>query len=293
MIAEEVSKERMRRASRIMWFCIIGLIAGVVLCYFYVDEGVRTWVYNHPEALQKGRWLKALEQLGKGWPIIWLMMLWVWMSGQTRTAKKAILSLVIVAVTVIPLKIIAHRPRPREAIGTINQPEEAGKDSRWLHNQSFPSGDTATVFAVSTVLSVFVGWLWIVLFFIISTAVGLLRIASLAHYPSDVCGGAAAGIFCGWLMLRISPLWSQTNLVPDKLYHRTAVVGIFLIPFLIGLFEESDDLLIFIEVYVPMAAGFYVIYKVVSRLKKAEGGGRKTEDRGRDVRGFRPGGGRQ
>ena len=68
--------------------------------------------------------------------------------------------------------------------------------------QAFPSGHTATAAAFATCLSVTypqARW-W---FALLAALAGLQRIDAGAHFPSDVLAGAALGIACGALTMRI------------------------------------------------------------------------------------------
>jgi len=63
-------------------------------------------------------------------------------------------------------------------------------------SQSFPSGHTATAFALAVGLS----WMFPkgrFLFYGLACMAGLQRIVSQSHWPSDVLVGAAVGVFCG------------------------------------------------------------------------------------------------
>ena len=89
------------------------------------------------------------------------------------------------------LKFAVHRARPVETyLGTMPP------------SFSFPSGHTlfATAFYLGTALAVSPAlpqnqrWPWLVLTGLLATAIGLSRIGLLVHYPTDVAGGAIAGL---------------------------------------------------------------------------------------------------
>ena len=61
---------------------------------------------------------------------------------------------------------------------------------------SFPSGHTASSFAVSAVFIAISSKISIIII-IISTLIALSRIYLKVHYVSDVIGGAILGLFCG------------------------------------------------------------------------------------------------
>lgn len=65
---------------------------------------------------------------------------------------------------------------------------------------SFPSGHTATAFAVVPVLAHHLGWKAAVPAAIMACATGLGRMEEFRHYQSDVLFGAALGLACGELV---------------------------------------------------------------------------------------------
>lgn len=77
-------------------------------------------------------------------------------------------------------------------------------------SRSFPSGDASLAFAMALSLSWAVPplrWLW----WTMAIIVGLERMAALAHYPSDIVGGAIVGI-CSALLAR----WIVNRLVTRR-----------------------------------------------------------------------------
>ncbi len=61
-------------------------------------------------------------------------------------------------------------------------------------DNSFPSGHTASAFALATAIFLINKKLG-VLMFVLSSLVGLGRVLSNVHYPLDVLGGLVLGIF--------------------------------------------------------------------------------------------------
>lgn len=68
--------------------------------------------------------------------------------------------------------------------------------------QSFPSAHTGTAVGLAVALAAFYprGRLW---FGVLALLVGLQRIETSAHYPSDVCAGAAIGWIAGHIVLTL------------------------------------------------------------------------------------------
>lgn len=106
------------------------------------------------------------------------------------------------------IKLLIGRTRPRNysfASTDVRQTFES-----WFPfgtggsaSQSFPSAHTATAFGFAVALSAIYprGRWW---FFALATLVGLHRIQSTAHYPSDVLAGAAVGWVMGHLCVLIT-----------------------------------------------------------------------------------------
>ncbi|MCS7191182.1 MAG: phosphatase PAP2 family protein [Fimbriimonadales bacterium] len=97
--------------------------------------------------------------------------------------------------TVQLLKHLVPRPRPSNLPNVLVAPDER------IFARSFPSGHTATAFALAC-------WLWLMvrgtryrwlgwLGWLLAALVGLSRVYRGVHYPSDVLVGAAIGILWG------------------------------------------------------------------------------------------------
>jgi membrane-associated phospholipid phosphatase len=75
-------------------------------------------------------------------------------------------------------------------------------------SQSFPSAHTATAAGLAA------GLIWLypqgrLLFTVLAVLVGCQRVVSGAHFPSDVCAGAAAGLVAATFLLHLGrlPVW--------------------------------------------------------------------------------------
>ncbi|MCQ2447499.1 MAG: phosphatase PAP2 family protein [Oscillibacter sp.] len=71
------------------------------------------------------------------------------------------------------------------------------------HDASFPSGHTAASFAAVTALAVAGSKLWRPAL-ILAVFISFSRLYLYVHWPSDVLGGIAVGIFAGWLGAKIA-----------------------------------------------------------------------------------------
>lgn len=103
------------------------------------------------------------------------------------------------AVTTVA-KILVHRPRPfvdQAAIAdTVTLSEAVFQNSL----QSFPSGHTATAFALAIALSLLYQQ-GKTLFLLFAILVGVQRVISQNHYPSDVIAGALVGVISAKTMM--------------------------------------------------------------------------------------------
>lgn len=111
------------------------------------------------------------------------------------------------------IKQVAHMPRPR----TFLQPEQYSQfidgvtRSGWA---SFPSGHTATAFAVATILSFYTRKKGLSLFYLsLAMGVGYSRIYLGQHFLEDVLAGAILGVFFA--------AWIYVSLPSLKLFGRT------------------------------------------------------------------------
>jgi undecaprenyl-diphosphatase len=238
---------------------ILTLATVAIWSYFKLDQQVFSLLCQKPIQWDKIFLVKAFTYLGKTWMLVWLLLIWFLSTGQKRPVLIAFLALIIVSITVIPLKVIVKRPRPHDVIKThsrsLDRPD-------LIRSWSFPSGDTATVFAVATVFISFVTWPVACLLLAASTGIGLLRITAMAHYPSDAFAGAAIGLLSGWLAIQIDQRWLPLERPRLNLSRTMATLGIIIIPFSTILFEGIDCLMIFLKIYVPLAICIFLAAKI-------------------------------
>jgi undecaprenyl-diphosphatase len=164
--------------------------------FFSVNHGL-----NHP-LLDPVMWL--ITSLGLGWVqllIVFIAAVWVarrqsaWGAGVKTVLLPAIIAFLGSGITVQILKRTVPRLRPSNLPEAIVAPDE-----RIFHN-SFPSGHTATAFALAfwvfllTHRTRYRWWGYGAL--VLAGLVGLSRIYRGVHYPSDVLTGALIGILWG------------------------------------------------------------------------------------------------
>jgi undecaprenyl-diphosphatase len=226
--------ERKSNVSRqAVWIGVILLVVAMATAsYSFVDSMVSGWLQNHPNTWHRNEWVNAFRQLGKAGVPIWLLLAWGCLTDRWRPTAVTLAALVLVSVSVAPLKAVVRRCRPSAVVAASRQSLSL-QDITWQEKVSFPSGDTAVAFAVATTLSSSLGRLWAPAFFVAAGAIGLFRVTALAHYPSDVMAGALIGVLCGvygmrwmarryeWGGLRVKGLWRIVVLL----------ILIFVVPF--------------------------------------------------------------
>ena len=149
-----------------------------------------------------GEFLEICETFGHGYgvaliliavvvldPLKWKSLVWL-ISGSLGSGMMANV-----------LKLTVHRIRPRD-FDLIN---DATVWDTFRHGsvgvkemQSMPSAHTATAVGLAVMLSaIYPRGRWY--FIVLAILVGLQRIATSAHFPSDVCAGAAVGCLFGMI----------------------------------------------------------------------------------------------
>ncbi len=164
--------------------------------FFALNHGM-----HHP-LLNPVMWF--ITSLGLGWvQVLLVLTATLWQQWRRRsgfsawryTFLPALLAFVGSGVSAQALKRALPRPRPSNLPEAIVAPDE-----RIFHN-SFPSGHTATAFALAfwvfmlTRRTRYRWWGYAAL--LLAGLVGLSRIYRGVHYPSDVLAGALMGVLWG------------------------------------------------------------------------------------------------
>ncbi len=101
-----------------------------------------------------------------------------------------------------------------------------------LHNLSFPSGHTTSAFLLAGVYALILQRHWLVPFcFALASLIGLSRIAVGAHWPVDVCTGAAVGWLGAWVGWKLAPFWQSVQGIVGQsvliMFFLLASLGLF------------------------------------------------------------------
>lgn len=227
------------------------LLVGSLASWAVLDQRIITWVINRGIDPDDNLWVELFTWLGKAWVLIWLLLVWFAASRQRRDILGAILALVLVGAAVTPLKLAVGRVRPYSVL----KAQKAGVPlQKTCHHFSFPSGDTASAFAVAGALAPSLSWPVGPVLLCAAGAVGGLRVTSLAHYPSDVLAGMAIGLLAGWLAMRLIPKWKWADrpLPFEEWLVRAGIVGL---PVGMGISEGPRKLFLFMKSYGVLVLG--------------------------------------
>ncbi|NVO21408.1 MAG: phosphatase PAP2 family protein [Bacteroidetes bacterium] len=192
------------------WIGAGSVLATGVLLYTQ-DVRIRNWVMTKQNAHLDKFAKYGLEPWGSGlysFPLIGGMYIAGRLAGNIRTSATALTaakSAAISGVLVLILKQFAHRYRPYQ--------DSPANSKKWdgplsdFHYASFPSGHSALVFSVATVLaSEYWETKWVPLVsYTIAAATALSRVYNDKHWSSDILIGSAIGYACGKM------LWKQNR----------------------------------------------------------------------------------
>lgn len=255
--------------DRTVWIGLIALgILATVASYVLLDPRVSAWFLNHPGTWHRNLWMDAFRQLGKATVPIWLLVVWSCLTDKWRPTILTIAAMILVGASVCPLKAITRRGRP-DATATASR---QNTQIPWQKKVSFPSGDTAVVFAGATTLSFSLGRLYAPVLFAAAGVIGLLRVTASAHYPSDALAGATIGVLCGLAAIRW--LAGRRDLdqfrVPGRWRLGAALILILVIPF-VSPYLGMRPLQHFLRVYILPLTALVLIYLCATRWRAWKG----------------------
>ena len=251
---------------------VLGVLA-TVASYVFLDSRISTWFLNHPNNWHRNTWVDAFRQAGKGGVPIWLLVAWSCLTDKWRPTFIGIAALILVGASAVPLKMIVRRGRPR-AVAIAAQEDT---QIPWKAKVSFPSGDTAVVFAVATTLSFTLSRLCTASLFAAAGMIGVLRVTALAHYPSDVLAGATLGMLCGLCALR----WAAARHELDRFHVEgrwrliSVLALVFVVPF-ISPYLGIPWLKAFLKIYIPPLAVLVFAYWCLTQWRARKGASTRT-----------------
>lgn len=279
----EMDNPSLNRPPRFPWFLTASTIALMglsILSYFYLDNRILGWVTDRSAQWTRSLPVEGVEQLGKGWVILWLACLWTWRAGLTRAAVAILLGLIFLIPVVPGIKMSVHRDRPR--ILVQSSPADIGPqtpDANPVNRFSFPSGDSATVFVVAGVLLGFTSPWVAPLYISLAGFVGLLRIFTLNHYLSDVAAGAAIGLVGGAIAAALIQRHISDSFLRqrNRMAHWAGGTGIVALIVLESAIHHHSSILTFLRVYGPVVV-LTVLGLEISRKRSITQSPRGTQD---------------
>jgi len=249
-----------------LWMCPIILIEVTILSYLFFDQRAVLWLHEHPNSWHRQPWLDGLRQLGKAYIPIWLLLLWTCITDRWRPTVVTWVALLLVCVTVCSLKLLVHRPRPHRPDAVSSQLAAKERHTSLHSGLSFPSGDTASAFAIATVLSLCAASPSALAFFLAAGFVGLLRVTAIHHYPSDVMAGAAIGVLWGYLAVQMMKRWRPLDQFHLPGRWRIALGLLLIATPLGGRALGMDSLLVFLKIYAAPLAALLLLWLLVTAV---------------------------
>lgn len=136
-------------------------------------------------------------------------------------SSAALQSMLTAGVAAITIKLLVHRVRPEEQL--LFDPYQFRGASFSGENLSFPSGHSATAFAVAASVSTYYenDWRIAVPLYIVAGLTAYQRVYDFKHWPSDVVAGALLGTWIGtkigtWQRERSSPIPMRLGVVSNQ-----------------------------------------------------------------------------
>ena len=186
------------------------------------ELGILNWIQTNCHNEFWDEVMPVLTSLGNG-GLIWIALavaILLLQRGKRGTGLQVLIALLLSLVLCnLLLKNAVDRVRPFDLNQMVQLLVPEPQDP------SFPSGHTSASFAAVTVLFLH-RWKgrWPAL--ALAGGIGFSRMYLYLHFLTDVLGGVATGVFCGWLAATlwqkwISPHWPETPPDPPKTKNRT------------------------------------------------------------------------
>jgi membrane-associated phospholipid phosphatase len=213
------------QAKDFLW-CLVPLAVWLMLWLFAPEPQLFLWMNHAAQNLPELFWV-SFNMLGNGWATFALACPLLILAPRLLTA--ALAGGAISGVLSHFLKHTLEMPRP----AAVLDPASFHILGKALSHFSMPSGHTLTAFAILTAFYFALepikrgAYWWL---FVVATLAGLARIAVGAHWPADVCAGAAVGLFSGIAGARLTQSIPARVLIPQawlmRIISSAGVVGV-------------------------------------------------------------------
>ncbi|NNE71228.1 MAG: phosphatase PAP2 family protein [Rhodothermales bacterium] len=173
-----------------------GAAAGIWLMSRH-DESLTDWAND----LESNRGLRLAQEFGHARvvrPTLGVLLVGRMMTGNTRSQDAsftALESVILANLVTNSLKSVFGRARPWENRGS-------GSFSPFSGHRSMPSGHATTAFASLTPFALYYGGIVGGGLFLLATTTAFSRMATNAHWFSDVVAGSLIGFSTGWVLTR-------------------------------------------------------------------------------------------
>lgn len=215
--------------SKDFLWCLIPLVIWLALWLFAPEPQLFRHINQAARALPDLFWA-SFNILGNGWGVFAFACPLLLLAPRLLTA-----ALCAGALSGIISRILKHTlEMPRPAL--VLDPASFYILGKPLTSLSMPSGHTLTAFSILTAFYFALdpkkrgGYRWL---FIAATLAGIARIAVGAHWPADVCAGAAIGLFSGVAGVRLTQGIPARALMPQswlmRIISTAGLVGVFIL----------------------------------------------------------------
>lgn len=215
-------------AKDFLW-CLVPLAVWLGLWLFAPEPQLFLQLNRVAHFLPEIFWA-SFNMLGNGWGVFALACPLLVLAP--RLLPAALVGGAISGILSNVLKQTLEMPRP----AAILDPSSFYIMGKTLTYFSMPSGHTLTAFAILTAFYFSIDvhkrsvYRWL---FVAATLAGLARIAVGAHWPADVCAGAAVGLFSGIAGARLTQSIPARALVPQawlmRIISTAGLVGVYVL----------------------------------------------------------------
>lgn len=215
-------------AKDFLW-CLVPLTLWLGLWLFAPEPQLFLQLNRAAHVLPEIFWA-SFNMLGNGWGAFALACPLLVLAP--RLLPAALVGGAISGILSNVLKQTLEMPRP----AAILDPSSFYIMGKTLTYFSMPSGHTLTAFAILTAFYFSMdvhkrsAYRWL---FVVATLAGLARIAVGAHWPADVCAGAAVGLFSGIAGARLTQSIPARALVPQawlmRIISAAGLVGVYIL----------------------------------------------------------------
>ena len=215
-------------AKDFLW-CLIPLVVWLGLWLFAPEPQLFLQLNRAAHVLPEIFWA-SFNMLGNGWGVFALACPLLVLAP--RLLPAALVGGAISGTLSHFFKHALEMPRP----AAILDPSSFNIMGKTLTHFSMPSGHTLTAFAILTAFYFAIevhkrsAYRWL---FVVATLAGLARIAVGAHWPADVCAGAAIGLFSGIAGARLTQSIPARALLPQawlmRIISTAGLVGVYIL----------------------------------------------------------------